>query len=44
MEKEEHCSIAPMIMIDDPRKIIFLRPRISPMNIVITAPQKHPRL
>jgi hypothetical protein len=44
MEKEEHCKIAPTTIIDEPRKIIFLRPRTSPRNIVKTAPQKQPKL
>lgn len=42
--KAEHCRIAPTTMMQDPRNIIFLRPRISPMKIVMTAPTKQPTL
>lgn len=40
----EHCIAAPTTMIAEPRKMVLLRPRISPNHIVVTAPQKHPTL
>ena len=43
-ENELHCRIAPTIIIDDPRKMVFRRPSRSPLKMVAIAPQKQPRL
>ena len=43
-EKAEDCRMAPMIMMREPRKMLFLRPRMFPTRIVAMAPQKHPTL
>ena len=42
--KAEHCKAAPITMIAEPRNIVLRRPSISPIQIVATAPQKHPKL
>lgn len=40
----EHMMIAPTTMIEDPAKMVFRRPRISPMKMQEMAPEKQPRL
>jgi len=42
--KDEHCSAAPMIIMLDPRKMVLRRPSMSPIQIVVIAPKKHPTL
>ena len=42
--KAEHCNVAPITMIEDPRKIVFRRPSILPSHIVAIAPKKQPTL
>jgi len=42
--KDEHCSAAPMIIMLDPRKIVLRRPSMSPIQMVVMAPKKHPIL
>ena len=43
-EYEEHCKMAPMIMMDEPRKIVLRRPKGLPMKMQEMAPKKHPTL
>ena len=43
-EKADVCSVAPITMIADPKKIVLRRPSQSPIQIVIKAPTKHPKL
>lgn len=42
--KAEHCKAAPIIMIEEPRNMVLRRPRMSPIQMVVIAPEKHPRL
>lgn len=42
--EDEHCKAAPTTMIDEPRKIVFRRPKGFPMKMVVMAPKKHPTL
>ncbi len=42
--KDEHCSAALMIIMLDPRKIVLRRPSMSPIQMVVMAPKKHPTL
>ena len=42
--KAAHCSVAPMTIIEDPRKMVFRRPNMLPSHIVAMAPKKLPTL
>lgn len=41
---DEHCKIAPTIMIEEPMKIVRLRPSMLPAQMVKTAPKKQPKV
>jgi len=42
--EDEHCKAAPTTMMDEPRKMVFRRPKGFPMKMVVMAPKKHPTL
>ena len=42
--KEVHCRMAPMIMMEEPRKMARRRPSMLPIHMVGMEPEKQPRL
>lgn len=43
-EKEDAWIVAPITIMQEPIKIVRLRPRMFPTKIVKSAPKKHPRV